>query len=541
MRVMSAEDAAELVESGATVVVAGVVSMVTPEAAMRALGDRFRKTGLPRDLTVICPNRIGWLSERGPHGLEHFAQRGMVKRLLTSTFSAKVSPGIVKLVMDGAIDTEVVPMGVLYRWLRECTARSPGLLSEVGMGTFFDPAHENGAVAAMKRRAPSSQSFARRVTIDERECIFMPSMPIDIALIRGTIADVDGNISLAGEPISSGVRQMAMAARNSGGKVIAVVKSLTDRGTLHPRMVEVPGILVDVIVVDSEAIQSQCPYEPALTGEIRTPAPPLPRMPMSCQKIILRRAALELAKGDVVNLGFGMGTQLPGLAEEEGFRNDIVFSVEHGAIGGVPAAGGFDGAFGAHYNPQAIIDGIDLFDLYHGGGLDAAVLGFAQVDAFGNVNVGGSYGGSIRGPGGFVDITHRTGKVLICGTLTSGGLEVQFVATGATGADIRIQQEGRHRKFPRRVDHIDLYGAGALARNQRVLVITERCVFELRKAGLTLIEVARGVDVSKDIKPQLDFDPPVADDLRPMPAAIFRNEKMHLRLMAPGEGPAGGY
>ena len=253
-------------------------------------------------------------------------------------------------------------------------------------------------------------------------------------------------------------------------------------------------------------------------------------MPMGCQKVILRRAALELAKGDIVNLGFGMGTQLPGLADEEGFLNDIVFSVEHGAIGGVPAPGGFNGAFGAHYNPQAIIDGIDLFDFYHGGGLNAAVLGFAEVDALGNVNVGGNYSGSIRGPGGFIDITHLTGKVLICGTLTSGGLEVQIDGTGETEADIRVKQEGRHRKFPRQVDHIDLYGAGSLERAQRVLIITERCVFELRKGGITLIEVARGVDVSKDIKPQLDFDPRIADELRPMPPAIFRDGHMQLAL-----------
>ncbi|MBI4191021.1 MAG: hypothetical protein HY525_10845 [Betaproteobacteria bacterium] len=530
MQVMTARDAVELVKSGDTVVIGGVVSLVTPEATVRALGDRFRRTGFPRDLTLICPNRIGWSSELGPHGLEHLAHKGMVKRLLASSFSAKVSPGFVKLVMDGEIETQVVPMGVLFRWLRECTAKSPGLLTEVGIGTFFDPAGRMRAGAENKERDASSRQFAKRVTVDETECIFMPSMLIDVALIRGTVADVDGNISLTGEPISAGVRQMAMAAKTSGGKVIAVVKTLTDRGTLHPRMVEVPGIFVDAVVVDSQAIQTQCSYEPAFTGEIRTPAPPLPQLPMSCQKVILRRAALELAKGDVVNLGFGMGTQLPGLAHEEGFLNDITFSIEHGALGGVPAAGGFDGAFGAHYNPHAIIDSTDVFDFYHGGGLNAAVLGFAEVDALGNVNVGGNYSGSIRGPGGFVDITHRTRKVLICGTLTSGGLEARFNGRGGTEADIRILREGRHRKFPRQVEHIDLYGAGSLERGQRLLVITERCVFELRKPGLTLIEVARGVDITRDVKPQLDFDLRIAEELRTMPAAVFQDGQMGLRL-----------
>jgi acyl CoA:acetate/3-ketoacid CoA transferase len=373
------------------------------------------------------------------------------------------------------------------------------------------------------------------VQVDGTDCNFIRSIPIDVAIVRGTIADTDGNISLAGEPISSGVRHMAMAAKNSGGKVIAVVKALTEPGTIHPRMVEIPGIFVDVVVVDPNAIQSQIGYEPAFTGEIRTPTPPCPPLALNTRKVILRRAALELEKGDVINLGFGMPSQLPSLALEEGFINDITFCLEHGVIGGIPALGvpGQLGAFGAHFNPQAIIDAIDLFDFYHGGRLSATLLGFAQVDEHGNVDVS-RYGESVRGPGGFVDIVHRTKKILICGTVTSGSLDVRIEASGGGSPKVSIIREGREKKFPKRVEQIDLYGLGAVNRGQRVLVITERCVFEVRPKGLTLIEVAPGIDIEKHIRPMLDFELLIDNQLKTMPHEIFRPGCMNLRLKGQG-------
>ncbi len=530
MRVMTAKDAAAMVRAGDTVAISGIVSLIAAEAALKALGERFHETGAPRDLTIICPCRTGWWAGGAVTGLEHLAQPGMVKRLIASIFNAKDSPSLLKLAASNEIETYIVPMGVIFRWLRECTARSPGLLTEVGMGSFFDPA---SADAGGNRLSSKARPFdlVKRVQVDGTDCMFFRSMPIDVAIVRGTIADTDGNISLAGEPISAGVRQMAMAAKNSGGKVIAVVKALTERGTLHPRMVEIPGIFVDAVVVDANAIQSQIGYEPAFTGEIRTPAPPLVALALDQQKVILRRAALELEKGDVVNLGVGMGSQLASLAVEEGFLDDVTFSIEHGALGGIPAMGapGQVGAFGAHYNPQAIIDSTDLFDFYHGGGLDATLLGFAQVDARGNVNVS-RYNGAIRGPGGYVDITHRTKKIMICGTFTSGALEIG-IGSGPGGApELQIVREGRHKKFPRQVEHIDLHGLGAVNRGQRILVITERCVFEVREQGLTLIELAPGIDLDKHIRPALDFELQVDERLARMSDELFLPGPMNLRL-----------
>jgi propionate CoA-transferase len=532
MRVLSAEDAADLVKTGDTIAISAIVSLVEAEAAVKALGNRFRRTGSPRDLTVICPNRAGWSEggEDGPTGLEHLAQPGMVKRLLASSYSAKDTPELLKLAASNAIETYILPMGVLFRWLRECAARSPGMLTDVGIGTFFDPAGENaGDIRANLQARPLD--LVKRVQVDGTDCIFVRSVPIDVAFVRGTVADTDGNISLAGEPVSAAVKHMAMAARTSGGKVIAVVKALTERGTLHPRMVEIPGIFVDAVVVDPHAIQTQIGYEPAFTGEVRTPTPPVVPLALNPQKVILRRAALELEKGDVVNLGFGMPSYLPSLALEEGFFDDVTFSIEHGAIGGIPAMGvpGHVGAFGAHFNPQAIIDSTDIFAFYHGGGLDATFLGFAQVDARGNVNVS-RYSGAIRGPGGFIDIVHRTKKVQICGTLTSGGLDVRIEAKAGGAPQVSIVREGRQKKFPQWVEQIDLYGPGAVSRGQRVLVVTERCVFEVRAKGLTLVEVAPGVDVEKHIKPMLDFELLIGDQLKTMPDEIFRPECMKLRL-----------
>lgn len=528
MHLITAEDAAQMIGDGATVLIGGVVSMVTPEAVLRALGQRFAREQAPTGLTIICPNRTGWVDGDLPHGVEHLAQAGLVEHVITSTFSAAVSPNFMQQVMARQVAASVVPMGVLFRWLRECTARSPGLLTDVGLGTFFDPAV--GARTPQDAGSPvtaRSDRVARRVRIGERDLIFMPSMDIDVALIRGSVADTEGNISLEDEPVNGGALQMAMAARNSGGRVIAVVKALTEHGTLHPRMVQVPGIFVDHVVLDRNAIQSQAGNDDSFTGRVRTPGLCLPPMALGCQKVILRRAAMELRRGDIVNLGFGMGTQLPALAAEEGFLQDLRFSVEHGAIGGTPSAGG---AFGAHHNPSAIIDPTDLFDFYHGGGLDATILGFAEVDADGNVNVGGGYTGALRGPGGFVDIVHRTRKVLICGTLTSGGLEVGFTPDG-----LAIVNEGRHRKFKARVDHIDLCGPQAVRRGQQVLVITERCVFEVGPRGLVLVEVAPGIDPKRHIAPWVDFELRCDRPPRAMPGTIFGKAPAGIRLRAPGE------
>jgi acyl CoA:acetate/3-ketoacid CoA transferase len=525
---MEAAKAAALVQPGDTLAICGVVSLLSTEAVLQALEARFEATGAPGDLTVICPCRTGWSAPDTVTGLEHFAADGMLKTLIASSYNVRDTPRLMAAVMDGRIATYVLPMGVMYRWLRECAARSPGLLTQVGLDTYFDPA------AGDVRVHPASPPFdlLQRLEVDGAPCLLLKTTPIDVAIVRGSVADTDGNISLEDEPISGSVRHLAMAARTHGGRVIAVVKRIVPAGSLHPRMVEIPGIWVDAVVVDETAIQTQIGQEPAFTGKSHKFVSPQP-MALDHQKIILRRAAMELEANDVVNLGVGMGSQLASVLAEEDALASVTFSVEHGALGGAPAMGvpGQTGAFGAHYNPQAIVDAADLLDFYHGGGLDATLLGFAQIDGAGSVNVG-RFDGSIRGPGGFVDITYRTRKVILCGTLTSGGLQVQIDATEKGGPALRIVQEGRHRKMLSAIEQVNLHGPSTHARGVHLRVITERGVFGLDEGGLVLIEVAPGIDIDTQIRPHLEFPLRIVPNLVVMDARLFAPQRMGLRLPA---------
>lgn len=525
MQKLSAAEAAALVSSGDTVAVCGVVSLLSTEAVLQELEDRFAETAEPRDLTVITPCRTGWLAPGRTTGLEHLAAPGMIRRLIASSYNVRDTPRLLDAVVGNRIATYVLPMGVLFRWMRECAARSPGLLTQVGAGTFIDPA--GGDVRAHPDAPPFD--LLKRVQVDGIDCLFLRSVPIDVAIVRGSVADEDGNVSLEDEPISGGVRHLAMAARTSGGRVIVVVQRIVPRGTLHPRQVEIPGIWVDAVVVDEQAIQTQVGFDATFTGAERRDVTPA-SLPLDHQKIILRRAALELERGDVVNLGVGMGSQLPAVIAEEGALDALTFSVEHGALGGIPAMGvpGQTGAFGAHHNPQAIIDSSDLMDFYHGGGLDATLLGFAQIDAEGNVNVA-KFDGAIRGPGGFLDITFRTKKILLCGTLTSGSLRIAL-----DDGRLQVLQEGRHRKLLPVIEQVNLHGPTAFARGAHVRVITERCVFALDAHGLVLVEVAPGIDIETHIRPYVGFALRVSPDCRPMDARLFLPRPMGLTHLSRG-------
>jgi propionate CoA-transferase len=524
-------EAVELISSGATVTFGGLISLVAPEAVLRSLGERFDATGMPRDLTVFSPNRTGWSADP-PTGFEHLARPGMVRKVITSTFSGRDSPTWTKMAVSGEIAAYSFPMGSLFQVLRAQAAGAPGFLTKVGLNTYIDPAAQPEAGDSRVNPDIEAQDLVRRVDVDGDPHLFYRAVPIDVAVIRGTVADPDGNISFSGEPVTCGAKILAMAARNSGGLVIAQVKYMTERGSLHPRLVEVPGMLVDAVVVDPDSIQSQVGYEPAITGEIRTPSPPVPPLAFDHKKIIMRRTALEMERGDVVNLGVGIGTNVPALVLEEGFIDDILFSVEHGAIGGLPAMGTpqKSGAFGAHYNPMAIMDSPQVFEFYQGGGLDLTCLGFAQIDAEGSVNVGW-FSGNLRGPGGFLDIAHATRKLVFCGTLTAGGIKVDLTPYSESGSPphVSIAQEGRNRKFIAKVEQVNLHGPTAVAKGQRVLIVTERAVFRVTERGVELAEIAPGIDIDRDIRPVLGFDLLIAPDVREMDPRLFSEGPMNFR------------
>lgn len=516
---ITAAQAASVVPPGSTVVLGGMVSMAVPEAVLKALGERFESEGSPRDLTLFLPNRQGWKADPRT-GVEHLAHEGMVKRVITATFSHRDSPRFAELVSSGKIEAYSFPMGCLFKLLREQAAGSPGFLTEVGLNTYADPGAQEAGRPQVNDATPPTD-LVRRMDLDGRKYLFYRTFPVHVAIIRGTAADPHGNISMEGEPVDVGIKYQAMATRNSRGIVIAVVKYKVLSGSLNPRLVAVPGIWVDYVVVDPDAIQTQLGgHDPTMSGQLRTENPKLDPLPLDVRKIVARRAALELQSGDVINLGVGMASGIPAVLQEQGRLGAFHFSTEHGGLGGLPAIGSpkNTGAFGAHFNPDCILDSMEVFDFYHGGGLDIAALGFAEIRADGSVNVG-DFQGNLRGPGGFVDISHRARKVLFCGELTAGKSKINVVSSPQV--QLQIVCDGRHRKFMQTIKQVNFHGPTALQKGQTVLYITERAVFRLTQTGLELVEIAPGVDIAT-VKSAIDFEVAVSPTLKRMDEHLFR-------------------
>lgn len=511
-KVLSVEDAVALVRDGDTIATTGYGGNGTPDELVLALERRFLDTGGPTGLTLVHAGGQGDGKERG---LNHLGHEGLLKRVIGGYYG--LAPRIERLALDGKIEAYNLPEGVIVHLYREIGARKPGVLSRVGLGTFVDPRVRGGKVNAATR-----EDIVEVCTLGGEETLFYKAFPIHVAFIRGTTADPDGNVTLERESLTLENLSLAMAARNSGGFVACQVERVAQAGSLTSRQVSIPGILVDCVVVAEPEHHMQTygtRYNPAFSGEIRVPLESVPALPLDERKIIARRAAVEIRAGSVVNLGIGMPDNVGVVANEERISDLMTLTVDPGVIGGVPM-GGLD--FGAAVNAQAVIDHASMFDFIDGGGLDVAVLGMAQCDAQGNINVS-RFSGRLVGCGGFIDISQQSKKVVFVGTFAAGGLKV-----AVEGGRLTILQEGKHPKFVAAMDEITFSGRVASAEEREVLYVTERCVFRLGERGLELAEVAPGIDVERDILARLPF-PLVVGQVRPMEPAIFRPAPMGLR------------
>jgi propionate CoA-transferase len=510
---ISSDEAASLIKSGDTVASVGVIGWITPDALLRSVAERFRKEAEPRDLTFYFPCGTG--DSIDIRGMDHVAIEGLMRRIISGSYvnplhpTRRTRPELMRLIRENRIEAYSWPIGASMQWLREVARKSPGLMTEIGVGTYADPRQQGG-----KFTSRASEDLIELIEFRGKQYLFYPTFPLNVGFIRASSADEAGNLSYEDEALISSNVALALAVKASGGVVIAQVRQQVARHSRPAHHVRLPGALVDYFVVEPDQmsgtdIRSDRAYLGGATPDIRA----LPKLPLGPDKVIARRAAREVRPGRTSIFGFGASSDMPLVMAEAGIFDDgriddYQFTTEHGPFGGVVMSGW---QFSANIGPEALLDGVQQFDFIDGGNCPFAALAFAQFDRDGNVNV--SWFGS-----SFIDIAHNAKDLVFTGTFTTAGLNV---AIGEGG--LRIVKEGSVRKFVDRAEQITYpVRKGVIERNQTALIVTERAVFRVERDGLALIEVAKGIDVRRDVLDQMAFAPTkIVDPLPSMDASLF--------------------
>lgn len=512
-KVVTAEEAVSVIQNNDTIAFGGFVGVGFAEEIAITLEKRFKDTGSPKNLTLVYAAGMG---DGKSKGLNHIAHKGLLKKVIGGHWG--LVPKLQELAVNNDIEAYNLPQGVIAHMYRDISAKKPRTITTVGLNTFVDPRLEGGRL-----NSSSTENLVELIEFDGKTYLSYKTMPIHVAVIRGTTADMNGNITMEREALTLETLSLATAAKNSNGFVIAQVERIAENGSLNPRQVKIPGILVDCVVVSHPENHMQTfdyQYNPAFSSEIHVPMQSISPMPLDIRKVIARRAAFELEANSITNLGIGMPEGIAQVANEEKILDFITLTAEPGLIGGIPAGGL---SFGAGTNADAIIDQPYQFDFYDGGGLDIAFLGLAQADQKGNLNVS-KFGPKIAGAGGFINISQNAQKVVFVGTFTAKNLDVTI-----KNGQLRILKEGDVKKFIEEVEQITFSGNYAIERGQPVLFITERCVFSLGALGMELIEIAPGIDLQKDILDQMAFKPVINGQPRLMDERIFFDEPMGLK------------
>ena len=511
-KIVTAAEAVQLIRDGDSVVVEGFMGQCFAEEVAVALEQRFLLTGAPRDLglvfTMAAGNRLG-------RGLDRLAHKGLLNRAVGGHWA--MAPELGKMAVRNEIEAHNLPQGVISQLFRDTAAGKPGLLTRVGLGTFVDPRNGGGKI-----NERTTEDRVELITLGGAEYLFYKALPLDVAFLRGTTADPEGNITMEREALIMEALAVATAVHNAHGLVIVQVERVAESGSLSPREVKIPGILVDCVVVSQPQYHWQTfgtPYSAALSGELRRVRNQVPPLELTERKVIARRAAMELQPGSVVNLGIGLPEGVANVAAEEHILDYLTLTAEPGAMGGMPT-GGLD--FGAAVNAQAILDQPAQFDFYDGGGLDAAFLGMAQADRLGNVNVS-RFGAKLAGSGGFINISQNAKRLVFTGTFAVPS------RSRVRDGQLAVADGAVTPKFIADVEQRTFSGAYAAAVSQPVLYVTERCVFRLTPDGLELVEIAPGVDLAKDILAHIGFEPIIRGEPKLMDARIFAAGPMGLK------------